>query len=141
MTLRFVPSICVCFYFFFFCFVFAVGISFSFFFPQGYSPKMLAELNETTIGSAERQLYTLMYRLLQQVTFEKNDVKVRIEAIMEGETIVYRWIAVISINSIMKSLYHFFWCFSFFVFSLELINPYSVTAKALRYLRPLSFEF
>lgn len=53
--------------------------------PQGYSPKFLAELNESATGSAERQLYVLMYRLLQQVHFDKNDVKVRMESIMEGK--------------------------------------------------------
>lgn len=74
--------------------------------PQGYSPKMLAELNATTHGSAERQLYTLMERLLDQNIISSADVRGRVRSIME-----------------------------------DLANPYSVTAKAFRFLKPLSFEF
>lgn len=73
---------------------------------QGYSPKMLAELHETAQGSAERQLYVLMYRLLEQNIIASADVRGRIQSIME-----------------------------------DLVNPYSVTAKAFRFLKPLSFEF
>lgn len=74
-------------------------------FAQGYSPKMIIELRKTTVGSAERQLYILMYRLFQENVIERKDTLERMQTIME-----------------------------------ELINPYSVTAKAFRYLRPLSFE-
>lgn len=67
---------------------------------------MLNRLHETTKGSAERQLYVLMYRMLEQKQIERADVITRVQTIME-----------------------------------DLINPYSVTAKAFRYLKPLSFEF
>lgn len=67
---------------------------------------MLSELNATANGSAERQLYTLMQRLLAQNVISSADVRGRIAAIME-----------------------------------DLVNPYSVTAKAFRFLKPLSFEF
>lgn len=73
---------------------------------QGYSPYMLAELNATTNGSAERQLHTLMERLLDQNIIVSADLRGRIKSIME-----------------------------------DLANPYSVTAKSFRYLKPLSFEF
>lgn len=67
---------------------------------------MLVELNKSATGSAERQLYVLLYRLMEQRVIDRKDVIERMTAIME-----------------------------------ELINPYSVTAKAFRYLKPLSFEF
>lgn len=44
---------------------------------------MLIELNETTKGSAERQLYTLMYRLLEQNKISSADINGRIKSIME----------------------------------------------------------
>lgn len=67
---------------------------------------MLNELNATTNGSAERQLYTLMERLLAENIIASADVRGRIKSIME-----------------------------------DLVNPYSVTAKAFRFLKPLAFEF
>lgn len=71
---------------------------------QGYSPQLLNELQATTYGSAERQLYTLMERLLAQNVISSADIRGRVKSIME-----------------------------------DLVNPYSVTAKAFRYLKPLPF--
>lgn len=51
---------------------------------QGYNRGMLQELKETTNGSAERQLYVLMYRLLQKNEIENKSVVTRIEEIMKG---------------------------------------------------------
>lgn len=53
--------------------------------PQGYTAEMLAELNETTYGSAERQLYTLFWRMMDHKDVDKDDVMVRCTALMEGE--------------------------------------------------------
>lgn len=54
--------------------------------PQGYTPEMLVELNETTAGSAERQLYTLFWRLIDRKDTDiKDDIKSRCTSMMEGK--------------------------------------------------------
>lgn len=45
---------------------------------------MLKELQETTYGSAERQLYVLMYRLCQHNEIDNKAIIIRIEEIMKG---------------------------------------------------------
>lgn len=46
---------------------------------------MLIELNKTAQGSAERQLYTLMKKLIDRGDIDKNDIKVRIQSMMDGK--------------------------------------------------------
>lgn len=91
---------------------------------------MLARLHETSKYSAERQLYTLMYELLQQNSIVATDIKMRIDEIMIGK---------------QKKPLQSFLCFDFdgflFHFVSDLANPNSVTAKALHILPPLKFEF
>lgn len=55
------------------------------FFTQGYSPEMLEELNKTSQGSAERQLHTLLYRMISRDDVNKPDIIVRVTAIIEGK--------------------------------------------------------
>ncbi|XP_037039202.1 mucin-5AC [Bradysia coprophila] len=50
---------------------------------QGYSPEMLEELHKTSQGSAERQLHTLLYRMITQDDVNKPDIVVRVTAIIE----------------------------------------------------------
>lgn len=45
---------------------------------------MLIELNETARGSAERQLYTLMYQMISRKDVEKMDIITRCRSIMDG---------------------------------------------------------
>lgn len=52
---------------------------------QGYSESMLVRLQETSKYSAERQLYTLMDRLLDQKSLHAADIKMRINEIMTGK--------------------------------------------------------
>lgn len=46
---------------------------------------MLEELNKTSQGSAERQLHTLLYRMISRDDVNKADVTVRVTAIIEGK--------------------------------------------------------
>lgn len=50
---------------------------------------MLQELNETANGSAERQLYVLMYRMLAQNEIDNKLIVTRVEEIMKG-----KWMSV-----------------------------------------------
>ncbi len=52
---------------------------------------MLEELNKISQGSAERQLHTLLYRMISQDDVNKPDIIVRVTAIIEGNTII-NWI-------------------------------------------------
>lgn len=96
--------------------------------PQGYSRAMLEELNETASGSAERQLYVLMYRLLQHNEIDNKSVIMRIEEIMKG---IQRQARQIHICVSEQSIFLLF---------TDLVDPKSVTAKAFRYFKPLKFE-
>lgn len=46
---------------------------------------MLEELNKTSQGSSERQLHTLLYRMISQDDVNKPDIIVRVTAIIEGK--------------------------------------------------------
>ncbi|KAJ6632957.1 hypothetical protein Bhyg_16057 [Pseudolycoriella hygida] len=50
---------------------------------QGYSPEMLEELNKTSQGSSERQLHTLLYRMVSRNDVDKADILVRVTSIIE----------------------------------------------------------
>lgn len=46
--------------------------------------RMLAELNATSRASAERQLYVLMKRMIEQKDVDKPDILARCKSIMDG---------------------------------------------------------
>lgn len=46
---------------------------------------MLEELNKISQGSAERQLHTLLYRMISRDDVNKPDIIVRVTAIIEGK--------------------------------------------------------
>lgn len=50
---------------------------------------MLEELNKTAQGSAERQLHTLLYRMIAHDDVTKPDIIVRVTAIVEGKKIFF----------------------------------------------------
>lgn len=52
---------------------------------------MLQRLHETTKYSAERQLYTLMFELLEQKSIVANDVLSRMVEIMTGKEQHYKY--------------------------------------------------
>lgn len=89
---------------------------------------MLVELNKTAQGSAERQLYTLLKRLIDSGDVDKSDIKVRIQSMMDGKIISSVILIFILDNIFRISIRH-----------TDLVNPHSVTAMSLRYLPPLAF--
>lgn len=46
---------------------------------------MLDELNKTSQGSSQRQLHTLLYRMISRDEVNKPDIIVRVTAIVEGK--------------------------------------------------------
>lgn len=46
---------------------------------------MLDELNKTSQGSSQRQLHTLLYRMISRDDVNKPDIIVRVTAIIEGK--------------------------------------------------------
>lgn len=91
---------------------------------------MLEELNKTSQGSAERQLHTLLYRMITQGEVNKPDIMVRVTAIIEGKFTYFFWHRINFPNSFF---YQNDWTIP------DLLIPESTIAMALRYIPPLTF--
>lgn len=91
---------------------------------------MLVRLNKTSEYSAERQLYALLFELLEQKTIVANDFITRAIEIMTGTNFRHE----IQIEKILLIILSFYFNFP------DLSNPNSQMAKALRVLPALTFK-